>query len=163
MNETKTLLLRECIGILCDHFQSNGIQSELRPVDDFIALKEILMRSEYTKCGYNENTQSYTIDMIQGESSIEESVYLFIFGTDHVLIDYGERGMRSFMEILADSTRYLPFTRDFLYNGELIVIDTEGIEKRKRISPEDIMTMNEYREYLKTRNTPGYITRINVE
>jgi hypothetical protein len=162
--------VKEFIELIFDFLKTNKIQSSLRQVEDYDSLCSALLNSEYQTYQYNANIHGYHIDFEPNYTEIEEDVYFFIFGNEsngknnHILFDYGLKGMTSFIGISFYVEKHLPIVHYFIdSSGKLVVSCCDEKDRSEIIDPSAIMTFDELKQFLKDNSSAGKIVWVEVE
>lgn len=157
--------LNKFLSVLFAFFKENGIDSSMKPVEDYNLLLAKIINSEFNHISYNPGI--YSADFILNTRIEVGEVYYFIFGSTEaggsLLIDLGERGLSSFFNFTWDNEKHPPFLMDFkkddkiIINSEAIGLEAEYLEEK------DVLTFDEFTRYLDMNSGQGRLNVVVVE
>ena len=156
------------LDVLFDFFEEYGITSCLRPMGDPAGTKELLLGSRVSGKSYIRNTGQFIISLDLSGAPCGDDIYYFLFwpgsdaGENQFLVDL--RGRTGFIMVEINDEKYPPFTADFLDgSGELRTRCRGKEDWHAPVAENEIMTMDELKDFLRVNSARGDINWIGVE
>ena len=145
------MLLADCIKILFEFFQKNGIKSSTDQVYSDESLQKIILESKVTDFNYDPYTNVYTTGIRLKVAPKSSLVFFFLFGNNitsnnYVVVELEEEDYPSRIKISLECEKFLPFIPKF---------DPD-------IDPARIMSLDEFENFLETKKRPGRLKVIEV-
>ena len=154
------------LATLFTFFKENGIEPSYNDIDDYDKLLERIIESEYIKMSYYPGM--YCVDFKLKEKIEKGEVYFFIFGSENnsssLLLDLGEKGLVSFFNFSWDLDKHPPFLKDFAdINGRIKISPEVPGYDSDYLSINDVMTFEEFQDYLSKNREQRFLNVIEVE
>lgn len=160
-------LLPESLTMLFEHFKRNKISSCLMPLIDDQALIQRLLDSQFLDFQFLSNICQLSFDIITAPVD-EPEYYMFIFKKTeqdyghHIMVEIWEDGS-AYLILSLDINKYLPFVRGLMEDDLLKVSSLQEGDTHIAVHETDIMTMDEFKNFLSDNSMPGKIIFIEVD
>ncbi len=146
------MLLAECIKILFNFFKVNDIGSSIDPVHSFQSLLKTISESKVSNFNYDPRINVYTIEIRPKVALQSNLVFFFVFGNNirsnnYLLIELDKGDNPSRIKISLECEKFLPFIAKYDYE----------------IDSSQIMSLDEFEDFLEMNKRPGRLKVIEVE
>ena len=156
---------------LFDFFKEMNLKWAYGNIVDNDKVKNTLLDSEFVRYNFHPSVEHYSLDFKTNRSVWENFVDMMLFGTEEdknstsFLIDILEKKDKdcSFFTLSWHEGKYPPFINDFIDEKGMILSEGPEGAAMTRVQKDEIMSVDEFEEYLKKNHFEGNLKIIEVD